>query len=151
MDLSNILAINGKPGLFKLISKTKTNFIVESLIEKKRIPAFSHDGISSLDNIAIFTENEDVELGKVLAEIFKKENGQKVPDILNDNAKMKVYFAEVLPEYDKERVYVSNIKKVLSWYNLLVENQIITEESVQEKEEENDAPEAEKPQDEKEG
>ena len=151
MDLSNILTINGKSGLFKLISKTKTSFIVESLTDKKRIPAFSHDGISSLDNIAIFTENEDVELGNVLIEIFKKENGQKVPDILNDNAKMKAYFAEILPEYDRERVYVSNIKKVLSWYNLLVENQIITEENVQEKKEENDAPEAEKSQDEKEG
>ena len=128
MDLSNILAINGKPGLFKLISKTKTTFIVESLIDKKRVPAFSHDGISSLDNIAIFTEKEDVELANVLIAIFKKEAGQKLPDILNDNAKMKAYFEGVLPEYDKERVYVSNIKKVLSWYNLLVENQIITED-----------------------
>ena len=146
MDLSNILAINGKSGLFKLVSKTKTNFIVESLTDKKRIPAFSHDGISSLDNIAIFTEGEDVELEDVLIAIFKKENGQKIPDILNDNAKMKAYFESVLPEYDKERVYVSNIKKVLTWYSLLVEYQILTEEAIQGKKEENAGAESEEPQ-----
>jgi len=119
MDLSKILTINGKSGLFKLISKGKSNFIVESLIDRKRFPAFSHDGISSLDNIAIFTYEEDLSLADVFKAIHTKENGEKAPDILKDTEKLKEYFEEVLPNYDKERVYAQNIKKVLTWYNLL--------------------------------
>ena len=125
MDLSKILSITGKPGLFQLISKTKSSFIVESLLDKKRIPAFSHDGVSTLDNIAIFTEEEDLAIEKVFQAIFKKENGAKIPDILNNNDLIKKYFEEVLPSYDKERVYVSNMKKVLTWYNILAENNLI--------------------------
>lgn len=125
MDLSKILSISGKNGLYKLITQGKNNFIVESLEEGKRIPAFSHDGISTLDNISIFTEDEDVALGMVFQAIFKKENGAETPAILNDNAKLKKYFEEVLPNYDKERVYVSNIKKVLVWYNILVKHNLI--------------------------
>lgn len=125
MDLSKILSISGKNGLYKLITQGKNNFIVESLEEGKRIPAFSHDGISTLDNISIFTEDEDVALGMVFQAIFKKENGAETPAILNDNAKLKKYFEEVLPNFDKERVYVSNIKKVLVWYNILVKHNLI--------------------------
>lgn len=125
MDLSKILSISGKNGLYKLITQGKNNFIVESLEEGKRIPAFSHDGISTLDNISIFTEDEDVALGMVFQAIFKKENGAETPAILNDNAKLKKYFEQVLPNYDKERVYVSNIKKVLVWYNILVKHNLI--------------------------
>jgi hypothetical protein len=125
MDLSKILSITGKPGLYQLISKTKNSFIVESLLDKKRIPAFSHDGVSTLDNIAIFTEEEDLAIEKVFQAIFKKENGAKIPDILNNNDLIKKYFEEVLPSYDKERVYVSNMKKVLTWYNILAENNLI--------------------------
>ena len=136
MDLSNVMTINGKPGLYKLVSKAKNNFIVESLADHKRIPAFSHDGVSSLDNIAIFTSEEDVVLEKVFEAIYKKENGEKVPDVLSDNLKLKKYFEEILPNYDKERVYVSNIKKVLNWYNILIENDLITIESEEDKTEE---------------
>jgi hypothetical protein len=125
MNLSNILAITGKSGLFKLISKTKNNFIVESLLDGKRFPAFSDDGVATLDNILIFTEDKDVKLEVVMQSIFKKEAGKKVEDFFNDNTKMKNYFSEILPDYDRERVYVSNIKKVLLWYNLLVENNLI--------------------------
>ncbi len=133
MDLSKILSITGKPGLFQLISKTKSSFIVESLLDKKRIPAFSHDGVSTLDNIAIFTAEEDLAIEKVFQAIFRKENGAKIPDILNNNDLIKKYFEEVLPSYDKERVYVSNMKKVLTWYNILVDNNLIDlEEKVEE-------------------
>jgi len=125
MDLSKILSITGKPGLYQLISKTKNSFIVESLLDKKRIPAFSHDGVSTLDNIAIFTAEEDLAIEKVFQAIFKKENGAKIPDILNNNDLIKKYFEEVLPTYDKERVYISNMKKVLTWYNILAENNLI--------------------------
>lgn len=124
MDLSNILSITGKGGLFKLISRTPNSFIVESLEDAHRFPAFSHDGVATLDNIAIFTEEAEVSLQSVFQAMFKKENGAKV-NIPKDNNALKSYFAEVLPEYDRERVYVSNIKKVLAWYNLLVEHNLV--------------------------
>ncbi|MDR2978832.1 MAG: DUF5606 domain-containing protein [Bacteroidales bacterium] len=137
MDLSNILSINGKPGLFKLVSKGKTNFIVESILDGKKMPAFSHDGVSSLDNIAIFTYEDDVALEKVFKTIHNLENGEKTEDFKNDSTKMKKYFETVLPNYDKERVYSSNIKKVIAWYNLLVENNLFSfsEEKTEELEE----------------
>ncbi len=125
MDLSKVLSITGKSGLFTLVSQTKSNFIVESLTDGKRFPAFSHDGVAILDNIAIFTDEEDKPLGDVFQAIYKKEGGQKTPDILNNNTKLKSYFEEILPNYDRERVYVSNIKKVLAWYNLLIEHNLI--------------------------
>ncbi|HNX21608.1 MAG TPA: DUF5606 domain-containing protein [Bacteroidales bacterium] len=131
MDLSKIMSISGKNGLFKLISQGKNNFIVESLEDGKRVPAFSHDGIATLDNISIFTEDEDVSLTSVFEAIYKKENGNEVPPSISDNTSLKKYFQEVLPTYDKERVYVSNIKKVLSWYNILIKNNLIDIEEPQ--------------------
>lgn len=125
MDLSKIMSISGKNGLFKLITQGKNNFIVESLEDGKKIPAFSHDGIATLDNISIFTEEEDVSLTSVFQNIFKKENGEAISIPLNNNDALKKYFGEVLPNYDKERVYVSNIKKVLLWYNILNKHQLI--------------------------
>lgn len=131
MDLSKIMSISGKNGLFKLISQGKNNFIVESLEDGKRVPAFSHDGIATLDNISIFTEDEDVSLTSVFQSIYKKENGNSVPSSISDNTSLKKYFQEVLPNYDKERVYVSNIKKVLSWYNILIKHNLIDIEEPQ--------------------
>ena len=131
MDLSKIMSISGKNGLFKLISQGKNNFIVESLEDGKRVPAFSHDGIATLDNISIFTEDEDVSLTSVFEAIYKKENGNEVPPSISDNTSLKKYFQEVLPTYDKERVYISNIKKVLSWYNILIKHNLIDIEEPQ--------------------
>ncbi|HPS71771.1 MAG TPA: DUF5606 domain-containing protein [Bacteroidales bacterium] len=125
------MSISGKNGLFKLISQGKNNFIVESLEDGKRVPAFSHDGIATLDNISIFTEDEDVSLTSVFEAIYKKENGNEVPPSISDNTSLKKYFQEVLPTYDKERVYVSNIKKVLSWYNILIKHNLIDIEEPQ--------------------
>lgn len=124
MDLSNILSITGKGGLFKLISRATNSFIVESLEDGHRFPAFSHDGVATLDNIAIFTEEGDVTLQSVFQAIFKKENGAK-KDMPKDNNSIKAYFAEVLPEYDRDRVYVSNMKKVIAWYNILIDHSLI--------------------------
>lgn len=124
MDLSNILSITGKGGLFKLVSRTPNSFIVESLEDGHRFPAFSHDGVATLDNIAIFTEDGEVSLQSVFQSIFKLENGAK-KEMPKDNNAMKTYFAEVLPEYDRDRVYVSNIKKVIAWYNILVNNNLV--------------------------
>ncbi len=124
MDLSNILSITGKGGLFKLISRAPNCFIVESLEDGHRFPAFSQDGVATLDNIAIFTEEDEVTLQSVFQSIFKKENGAAL-SIPKDHNALKAYFADVLPNYDRERVYVSNIKKVLAWYNLLVEHKLV--------------------------
>lgn len=135
MDLSNILSITGKGSLYKLISRTPNSFIVEAIEDGHRFPAFSHDGVATLDNIAIFTEDEEVSLQSVFQSIFKKENGQKIT-IPKDNNALKAYFAEVLPNYDRDRVYVSNIKKVLAWYNILVEHQLIDIEEEKAPEEE---------------
>lgn len=125
MDLSKILSVTGKSGLFKLLSHNKTSFIVESLTDGKRFPVFPNDGVATLDNISIFTEDEDVSLQSVLLSIYKKENGAQSTVNVNDNNALKAYFAEVLPNYDRERVYVSNMKKVVLWYNQLVEKQLI--------------------------
>lgn len=135
MDLSNILSITGKGGLFKLISRTQNNFIVESLEDQHRFPAFSHDGVATLDNIAIFTEDGEVSLQSVFQAIYKKYDGQKV-EMPKDNNAFKTFFEEVLPEYDHERVYVSNIKKVILWYNILVDHQLVDLEEEKETTEE---------------
>ncbi|MBR4136028.1 MAG: DUF5606 domain-containing protein [Bacteroidales bacterium] len=124
MDLSNILSITGKGGLFKLISRTQNNFIVESLEDQHRFPAFSHDGVATLDNIAIFTEDGEVSLQSVFQSIYKKYDGKKV-ETPKDNNGFKTFFEGVLPDYDRERVYVSNIKKVVAWYNILVDHQLV--------------------------
>ncbi len=125
MDLSKVLAITGKSGLFTLISRGNNNFIVESLTDGKRFPAFSHDGVANLENISIFTNGDDVTLESVFVSMYKKENGGKCNVSLSDGNAMKAYFAEVLPDYDRERVYVSNIKKVIAWYNQLIEHNLI--------------------------
>lgn len=135
MDLSKILSITGKSGLYKLISQNKTSFIVESLNDGKRIPAFSHDGVSTLDNISIFTEDSDIPLVKVFQSIYTKENGAALPEKMS-NDQMKKYFAEILPDYDRERVYVSNMKKVFSWYNILIEHKLIDTENASEEKKE---------------
>ena len=122
---SKILSVTGKGGLFKLLSHNKTSFIVESLTDGKRFPVFPNDGVATLDNISIFTEDDDVSLQSVLLSIYKKENGAQSAVNVSDNNALKAYFAEILPNYDRERVYVSNMKKVILWYNQLVEKQLI--------------------------
>lgn len=121
--LKTILSISGKPGLFKLISQAKNMLIVESLQTGKRQPAYAHEKIISLGDIAIFTDEEDVPLSEVLNAIKEKENRAKVTlDIKKaDNETLRAYLAEVLPNFDRERVYPTDIKKLISWYNLLVE------------------------------
>ena len=121
--LKTILSISGKPGLYKLISQAKNMLIVESLQTGKRQPAYAPEKIISLGDIAIFTDEDDVPLGEVLNAIKTKENGAKVSlDIKKaDNEALRAYLAEVLPNFDRERVYTTDIKKLISWYNLLIE------------------------------
>ena len=143
--LKTILSISGKPGLYKLVSQAKNMLIVESLQTGKRLPAYAHEKIISLGDIAIFTDEDDVPLGEVLESIKKKENGGKVSlDIKKaDSETLRAYLADVLPNFDRERVYVTDIKKLISWYNLLVEtgNTDFVEEKKAEAEPEKEAAE----------
>ena len=132
MKLEEILSVSGKPGLYKLISQSKSSFIVESLEDKKRFPVFQNNQVSSLDNISIFTEDEPVALAEVFVKIFHKENGKHTPDFNNDIKQIEQYIAEILPEYDKDRVYPKDMKKMVQWYNILLDNSYITEEAVRE-------------------
>ena len=119
MKLKGILAISGYKGLFKHISEGKNAIIVESLEDKTRMPAYSAYKISSLEDISVYTEDEDVNLGEILNKIFEKENGGPCPDHKSPPEELKQYFALILPNYDQDRVYVSDIKKIFNWYNIL--------------------------------
>ena len=138
MDLSKILAISGKPGLFQLISRTKNGAIVESLTDGKRMPVFQSDRISSLNEISMFTTDEDYPLRKVFANMYVKENHQPVADNVKNAAKEALfdYFGEVLPNIDTERVHASDIKKAISWYNLLLSKDMVDEKGDEEPAEE---------------
>jgi hypothetical protein len=125
MDLKEILSVTGKQGLFKTVAHTKSGLIVESLIDKKRIPVYPSDKISNLEDILIFTEDAEKPLKEVFKLIYDKENGGKSIDHKSEDKKLREYFEQVLPDYDKDRVYTSDIKKVFSWYNQLVENKLL--------------------------
>jgi len=125
MDLKEIMAIAGKPGLYKMVAQAKNGLIVESIVDQKRLQAFSHDKISSLEEISIFTDTEDKPLKEVLKSFFEKLEGKAAPEFKNDNNKLKAFFEEMLPDYDKERVYVSHMLKIVTWYNLLLECNIL--------------------------
>lgn len=120
--LKTILCISGKPGLYKLVSQGKNMIIVESLQTKKRTPAYAHDKIVSLGDIAIYTTGEEVPLAKVFTTIYDKEQGKKLDSAAyKTDAALEKFFAGVLPDYDKDRVYNTDIKKVINWYNVLVD------------------------------
>ncbi|MCD8292504.1 MAG: DUF5606 domain-containing protein [Prevotellaceae bacterium] len=122
--LKSILSISGKPGLYKLISRGKNMLIVESLVDKKRCPTYGNEKIISLGDIAMYTDTEEVPLKNVLVAMREREKGAAVKMDLKRATpeEFRAYLAEVLPSYDRNRVYVSDIKKLISWYNLLVAN-----------------------------
>jgi hypothetical protein len=119
MNLKDILSISGEHGLFRFIAQGRNAIIVEHLETKKRKTAFASAKVSSLDDISIFTEKEDLPLSKVFDKIYEKENGGPAIDAKAEGNEVKEYFEKVVPEYDKDRVYVSDMKKVLMWYNTL--------------------------------
>ena len=120
--LKTVLSIAGKPGLYKLVSQGKNMLIVESLIDKKRFPAYGNEKIISLGDIAMYTDAEDVPLKDVLLAMREKENGAAASlDWKKASAEeLRDYLAEVLPAFDRDRVHTSDIKKLIAWYNLLV-------------------------------
>ncbi len=120
--LKNILSISGKPGLFKLVSRGQNMLIVESLLDGKRCPAYTRDKIVSLAEVSMYTTGEDIELGEVLTKLGEKE-GLKPASIDHkkaDNDQLREYFATFLPDFDRDRVYPSDIRKLISWYNILI-------------------------------
>jgi len=136
MELKDILSIAGKPGLYKLVGQMKNGIVVESLIDGKRVPAYSTDRVSALEDISIYSDDEEVLLAVIFDSIFEKENGEKTKSHSGSSDELKAYFSEILPDYDKDRVYVSDMKKVLRWYNLLHEAGMLIQEKPEEEKEE---------------
>lgn len=119
MSIKKILAVTGKPGLYELKIQTRTGFVAESLLDGKKITVGMRANVSLLSEIAVYTYTEEVRLAEVLKAIATKENDGLALSHKEDDAKLKAYFREVLPEFDEDRVYTSDIKKILNWYNLL--------------------------------
>ena len=135
--LRTILSVSGKPGLFKLISQGKNMLILETLdATKKRLPVYAHDKVISLGDIAMYTDDEEVALGEVLESVKNKENGAAASIDFKkaSQAELHAYMAEVLPTYDRDRVHASDIKKLIQWYNILVNNGITEFITVEEEE-----------------
>ena len=120
MEFNKIIAVTGKPGLFNVVSQTKTGIVVESLSDKKRFPILSTQNVSLLENIAIFTYEEEVPLLTVFKSIFEKEEGKETISHKESGAKLTSFFTVILPDFDQERVYISNITRIVQWYNMLI-------------------------------
>ena len=134
MNLEKIVAVSGKPGLYEIISQTKGGIIVQSLVDKKRLPINAMHNVSVLNDIAIYTHDDEIPLRNIFKTISEK--GIQVISHKESNDKLISFFNEVLPNYDEERVYPSNIKKVVQWYNILAtakfDFSLIKEESEEE-------------------
>ncbi|WP_282161356.1 DUF5606 domain-containing protein [Ulvibacterium marinum] len=125
MSLDKILSIGGKPGLYRLLTQTRTGFVAESLLDKKRVSVGAHNNVSVLSEIAIYTLEEELPLRQVFQKIQVKEKGGKTSvGHKAEKIVLEEYFFEILPNYDEDRVYASDIKKVIQWYNLLHDNGI---------------------------
>tara|TARA_R110002096_G_scaffold106741_4_gene234468 strand:- start:1755 stop:2186 length:432 start_codon:yes stop_codon:yes gene_type:complete len=134
MSLDKVLSIAGKPGLYKLIAQTRGGFVAESLMDKKRLSVSVQQNVSVLSEIAIYTLTEEVPLKDVFEKIKKKENGEKTSVKPKDSKdKLEEYFFEVLPDYDEDRVYASDIKKIVQWYNLLQEHNMLPDVELEKK------------------
>ena len=128
MKIDRILAISGKPGLFELKMQTRTGFVAESLLDGKKITVGLSSNVSLLSEISMYTYTEENPLVEVMRAIAVKENEGPALSHKEDNAKLVAYFEEVLPDYDQDRVYASDIKKVLNWYNILQAKGMVSKE-----------------------
>ncbi len=143
MDLSKIMTVSGKPGLYKVVAQTRNGLIAESLQDGKRIPIFATDRSSTLEDISVFTYEKDMPLKEVLWAIYQKYDGQEGPDPKSSPDELKTAFEEILPDHDKDRVHVSDMKKIFSWYNILLEKDMISNPEEEEKEGEGDTEKSE--------
>ena len=133
MILKDIVAISGQQGLFKFIAQGKNSMIVEHIETGRRGSAFSSARVSSLEEISIFTDNEDMPLGKVFDRIFEREKGSEAIDPKSDPDKLRKYFEEIIPDYSKDKVYISDIRKVVQWYNILQRKNLLVQEEPEKK------------------
>lgn len=128
MDIKGIIAIAGKPGLFKVAAQGRNNIIVESLDNGKKFPAFASDKISALEDICIYTHEEEVPLAEVYTKLAEKENYSTSISHKEEPVKLRAHIASYLPDYDEARVYDNDLKKLYQWYNILVDKGYITKE-----------------------
>ncbi|MFP9100609.1 DUF5606 domain-containing protein [Flavobacterium sp. RHBU_24] len=129
MGIEKILAISGKPGLFELKLQTRTGFVAESLIDGKKITVGLRSNVSLLSEISVYTYDGEIRLSEVLRAIAEKEDNGPALSHKEDNAKLESYFREAVPEFDEDRVYASDIKKILNWYNMLQAKGLVSKEA----------------------
>lgn len=122
MSLEKVLSISGKPGLYRLTNQTRSGFLAESLLDNKKISVSARHNVSLLSEIAIYTLTEEVPLREIFKKIAEKEEGKETISHKVPKIELEEFFFSVVPDYDEERVYASDIKKVVQWYNLLVKN-----------------------------
>ena len=144
MDLSGIISVTGMSGLYKVISQTKSGLIVESLVDGKRLPVYSTSKLSSLDDISIYGQGDDIPLKQILRGIRDSKSGTSVPTSKDSNDAIKAAFAEFVPEFDEDRVYASDMKKVFVWYTLLNEKGLLVEVESDSEETKSDKPKTDK-------
>ena len=140
MNLNEIISITGRPGLFKVVAQGKNSVIVESIVDKKRIAAHASDRISAIGDISIYTSDEDVKLIDVFEKFNDKYEGKAGPSHKEELSALEGILGEILPNYDRERVYKSDVRKIFQWYNILINAGI----SIVEKKEKEDKKEAPK-------
>ena len=121
MEFKDILAISGQQGLFRYVAQSRNGVIVESLLDGKRMNASASSRISALSEISMYTEGEDMPLAEIYTKMYAYTEGKQGPSVKEGNARLKEFFGVVVPEYDRERVHDSDIKKAVSWFNMLVE------------------------------
>lgn len=129
MELSTVLSISGKPGLYKIISQSRGGVVVQSLLDGKKMAIGQTQRVSTLSDISIYTEEGDEPLANIFTKFAERSEGKELEMNLSDSAELRNFFLEILPDHDEERVYASDIKKMVKWFNLLVKNGITSFES----------------------
>lgn len=146
MDLAKILSISGKPGLYELISSSKNGLVVKSLDDGKKFTAFNHFNISSLEEISVYTDAGEVALKDIFKKIANLQENKEALSHKSSGADLTAFFEKAVPDYDRENVYISDIKKIIQWYNLLAKMEMLTfEEEKEEEAEKEEKRVAEKP------
>ena len=148
MNLTGIISISGKAGLFKVVGQSKNSIIVESINDGKRMPAYASNRISALEDISIYTIEEDVPLREEYEKIFEKEQGKEAPPHKEDIDILRTYLESILPDYDKDKVYDSDLRKLFQWYNILHKAGLLESEE-EEEESKEEKPKEEKPKEKK--
>ena len=132
MNLKSIISVTGKPGLYKIVSQTKNGFVVESLVDSKKVPVYASDKVSALEDISIYTTTEDMPLIEVYAKLYESTKGAEAIDHNAKPDELRVFLAKVAP-FDQERVYNSDLKKLFLWFNILVKSDFIKNQEAEEK------------------